>query len=160
AVPRDRPLPLSFAQQRLWFLDQLAPGSTEYNNADAMRLRGPLDVDALRAALDALQERHEVLRTRLVSQPDGTACQVVDPPSGFCLEACVADSEDSARDLIGTDALVPFDLAAGPLARARLIRLAEDDHVLALYLHHVVSDEWSALVLRRELSILYESFRQ
>ena len=163
AVPRNNPIPLSFAQQRLWFIDQLTPGSTEYNNADAVRLRGALDAAALSAALDAMTERHEVLRTRLVAGVDGVAHQVVDPPSGFGLTTVDVGGEHDplsrARELISADALEPFDLAVGPLAWGRLIRMGPDDHVLALYLHHVVSDEWSAIVLRREMAALYDAFR-
>ncbi len=163
AVPRNNPIPLSFAQQRLWFIDQLTPGSTEYNNADAVRLRGALDAAALSAALDAMTERHEVLRTRLVAGVNGVAHQVVDPPSGFGLTTVDVGGEHDplsrARELISADALEPFDLAVGPLAWGRLIRMGPDDHVLALYLHHVVSDEWSAIVLRREMAALYDAFR-
>ncbi|WP_051466578.1 non-ribosomal peptide synthetase [Actinomadura oligospora] len=160
-VGRDRALPPSFAQQRLWFLDQLAPGSAEYNNPLALRLRGPLDVPALRAALDALVERHEALRTRLVAE-DGVARQVIDPPSAFALDEHdlteVPDPAARARDLVDADAVAPFDLATGPLVRGLLMRLGPDDHVLGLCMHHVVSDEWSALVMRREIAVLYEAF--
>ncbi|MEV1173957.1 amino acid adenylation domain-containing protein, partial [Nonomuraea sp. NPDC049784] len=160
-VDRDRPLPLSFAQQRLWFLDQLEPGSTEYNNPLALRLRGPLDVAALSAALDAIVARHEVLRTRFVAV-DGIPHQIVDPPTGFGLGftdlAAGPGAEAAAEELVTADALTHFDLAAGPLFRGRLFRLGADDHVLSLCMHHVVSDEWSALVTRDELSVLYDAF--
>ncbi|MEV6868895.1 amino acid adenylation domain-containing protein, partial [Streptosporangium subroseum] len=161
-VGRDEQLPLSFAQQRLWFLDQLEPGSPEYNVPVALRLSGALDADALGAALDALMERHEVLRTRLVQGADGVAHQVIDPPAGFGLTLADVsgdpDREAQAGEMVAADAVAPFDLAAGPLFRGRLIRLAPDDHVLSLVMHHIVSDEWSAGVLRRELSALYEAF--
>ncbi|MEV6868817.1 amino acid adenylation domain-containing protein, partial [Streptosporangium subroseum] len=160
-VGRDRPLPLSFAQQRLWFLDQLEPGSVEYNVPVALRLAGALDAAALSAALDAVVERHEVLRTRFVAV-DGVAHQVIDPPSGFGLGIVdltgEPDGQVRAEEMVAADAVAPFDLAVGPLFRGRLIRLASDDHVLSLCMHHVVSDEWSAAVLRRELSALYEAF--
>ncbi|MEV6869079.1 condensation domain-containing protein, partial [Streptosporangium subroseum] len=160
-VGRDRSLPLSFAQQRLWFLDQLEPGSVEYNVPVALRLAGALDVAALSAALDAVVERHEVLRTRFVAT-DGVAHQVIDPPSGFRLEIVDLSGEAAglalAEELSAVDAETPFDLAAGPLFRGRLIRLASDDHVLSLCMHHVVSDGWSAGVLGRELTALYEAF--
>ncbi|MFC4047491.1 amino acid adenylation domain-containing protein [Dactylosporangium siamense] len=164
-TPADRsgPLPLSFAQQRLWFLHQLEPGSIEYNNAETIRLRGPLDAAALRAALDTVAERHEVLRTRLVTGPDGVPQQVVDPPGGVeLIESDVSARPDpprAARDLLAADAGRPYDLARGPLVRARLVRLGADDHVFCLYLHHVVSDEWSALILRHELGAVYEASR-
>ncbi|MEV6868512.1 amino acid adenylation domain-containing protein, partial [Streptosporangium subroseum] len=160
-VPRDRPLPLSFGQQRLWFLDQLEPGSAEYNIPVALRLTGPLDVAALSAALDAIVERHEVLRTRLVTV-DGVAHQVVDPPAGFGLEIVDLGGEPDAparvQALTAADAVTSFDLAAGPLFRGKLIRIGADEHVLSLVTHHVVSDDWSADVLNRELSVLYAAF--
>ncbi|WP_203854840.1 non-ribosomal peptide synthetase, partial [Dactylosporangium siamense] len=145
AVERDAPLPLSFAQQRLWFLHQLDPDSAEYNTPMFIRLTGELDVEALTGTLTALVARHEVLRTRLVAGADGVPYQVIDPaPERFDLQ--VADE-------LGPEA--PFDLAAGPLFRAMLVRAAADDHVLALVMHHVISDEWSAGILRRELDALY-----
>ncbi|MEV6869113.1 condensation domain-containing protein, partial [Streptosporangium subroseum] len=163
AVRRDGPLPLSFAQQRLWFLAQLEPESSEYNIPLALRMRGTMDVAALGAALDAIVERHEVLRTRLVADEQGVAYQVVDPPAGFGLEVVDLTGEpdvlDRAEEMVAADALAPFDLAVGPLFRGLLIRLAPDDHVFSLVLHHVVSDEWSSGVLRRELTALYDAFR-
>ena len=119
---RDQRLPLSFAQQRLWFLDQLEPGSAEYNVPVPMRLRGELDVAALGAALAAVTRRHEVLRTRLVAGPDGVPYQVIDPPSPFPLTVAdvsgAADPFAAVRALVMADAAAPFDLAAGPLIRA------------------------------------------
>src|SRR6266487_832295 len=160
---RDRVLPLSFAQQRLWFLDQLEPGSAEYNMPMPGRLRGRLDVPALAAALTAITARHEVLRTRLAAGPDGVPHQVIDPPAPFPLPvADVSDTADpmaAAQALVAADAVAPFDLAAGPLIRATLIRLRPGDHILALSAHHVVFDEWSAGILRRELGLLYDAFR-
>ncbi|MFC6015638.1 amino acid adenylation domain-containing protein, partial [Plantactinospora solaniradicis] len=163
-VPRTGPLPLSFAQQRLWFLAQLAPDSTEYHNTEAVRLRGELDVDALRAALDALVVRHEMLRTRLVAGEDGTGAQVVDPASGFDLRITDLSAEPdpgaAARALLAVDAAARFDLSAGPLLWARLAHLGEREYVLGLLWHHVITDEWSALVLRRDLAALYDAFRR
>jgi hypothetical protein len=162
-VPREGVLPLSFAQQRLWFLDQLEPHSTEYVLPTVMHLGRNLDVPALEAALTAVLARHEVLRTRLVTGPDGIACQVIDPPRPFPLPvADVSSAPDPAaltRELLAADAATPFDLAAGPLVRACLIRLGDLGHVLALCTHHVVFDEWSDQVFRRELRALYEAFR-
>ncbi|MEV1179403.1 condensation domain-containing protein, partial [Nonomuraea sp. NPDC049784] len=161
AISRDRLLPLSFAQQRLWFLDQLEPGSAEYNVPIALRLAGALDVEALSAALDVVVERHEVLRTRFAAT-DGVAYQVIDPPTGFGLEVVDLNGEPDgfaqAKELVAADAVTPFDLSAGPMFRGRLIRLGADDHVLSLCLHHAVSDGWSAGVLGRELTALYEAF--
>ncbi|MGC5568955.1 condensation domain-containing protein, partial [Streptomyces sp. FR-108] len=162
-VSRDKPLPLSFAQQRLWFLDQLEPGSVEYNLPLYMPWDGDLDVVFLGAALDTVVARHEVLRTRLVAGPDGTPYQMIDPATRFPLPVVdVSDSFDPVREaerLALADAAAPFDLAAGPLIRGTLIRLDEDQHLLVLLTHHVVSDEWSARILRREVSALYEAFR-
>ncbi|MEU0032350.1 amino acid adenylation domain-containing protein, partial [Streptomyces sp. NPDC006335] len=162
-VPRDRPLPLSFAQQRLWFLDQLQPGSVEYVVPFLEHLGRDVDVAALTAALSAVVARHEVLRTRLVADPEGTAWQVIDPPGPFDLPvvdvSSLADPVPGTRALLAAEMTSPFDLAAGPLVRACLIRLGEAGHVLALTMHHVVSDEWSDRVLRRDLLALYEAFR-
>ncbi|MFD3658811.1 amino acid adenylation domain-containing protein, partial [Streptomyces sp. NPDC058620] len=162
-VARDAALPLSFAQQRLWFLDQLEPGSVDYNMSTRLRFTGDIDLLALGVALDALVARHEVLRTRLVAGADGVAQQVIDPAAAVPLPVVdvsdSADPRDAADRLIGEDGLTPFDLANGPLVRATLLRLAPDDHTLTLAMHHVVFDEWSDRILRRELSELYEAFR-
>ncbi|MET7339613.1 condensation domain-containing protein, partial [Nonomuraea sp. NPDC005650] len=156
---RDRPLPLSFAQQRLWFLAQLDPGSVEYNMPSAIPLPGDLDLPALCDALTALIERHEVLRTRLVADADGVPHQIIDPPTGFDLPVVKVADEQEARALIAADATTPFDLAAGPLLRGKLIRLADDLHILALCMHHVICDEWSAKIFQQELMALYGAFR-
>jgi amino acid adenylation domain-containing protein len=163
AVDRDQPLPLSFAQQRLWFLHQLEPDSTGYNIVRSQRLSGGLDITALRAALDALVQRHEALRTRFVAV-DGVPYQIIDPPSGFALDVVdvsdVADPPAAAWARIREAAEIPFDLAVGPLLRGTLLRLGPDDHVLALFMHHIVSDEWSAGILQRELATHYEAFHR
>ncbi|MFJ6574318.1 condensation domain-containing protein, partial [Streptomyces sp. NPDC091292] len=163
AVARDEPLPLSFAQQRLWFLDQLEPGSTEYNMSTRLRLTGDVDLAALGAALDAIVARHEVLRTRLVAGEDGVAYQVIDPPAPTPLPLLdlsgSVNPHTVANDMFAKDTLTPFDLANGPLMRAMLVRVAPDEHVLSLVIHHVVFDERSDRVLQRELSALYEAFR-
>ncbi|MCW6008651.1 amino acid adenylation domain-containing protein [Micromonospora sp. CPCC 205371] len=162
-VRRDAPLPLSFAQQRLWFLDRLEPGSTEYSLPMPMRWRGELDAGALERALDALLARHEILRTRLVSGVDGVAVQVIDPPGRLVLPLVDVSGADDpqtvARSLVPVDAALPFDLAGGPVVRMTLIRLSPIDHLLALCVHHVSFDEWSGRILRRELAALYEAFR-
>ncbi|MFC6023732.1 condensation domain-containing protein, partial [Plantactinospora solaniradicis] len=147
-VDRDGLLPLSFAQQRLWFLAQLDPGSVEYNLPARIRLAGDVDVVALAAAVGLLVARHEVLRTRLVADADGVPWQVVDPPAAVDLPVVdlsgEADPAAAAQAWLAADAVVPFDLAAGPLLRATLLRVTSDEHVLALAMHHVVGDEWSA----------------
>src|SRR6266699_56551 len=161
-VPRDQRLPLSFAQQRLWFLAQLEPGSAEYNVSVPVGM-GAVDVAALGAALDAVTARHEVLRTRLVAGEDGVPFQVIDPPSRFPLPVAdvsgAADPRRAARALVAADAAAPFDLAAGPVIRACLARLAGDEHLLVLSVHHVVSDERSGQILRRDLASLYQAAR-
>ncbi|WP_275423528.1 condensation domain-containing protein, partial [Dactylosporangium siamense] len=154
-VERGERLPLSFAQQRLWFLHQLDPDSVEYNLPMPIPLSGGLDVEALAGALTSLIARHEVLRTRLVPDADGVPWQVIDAaPERFDLSVVeLAAGEVGAW--LDADAAVPFDLGAGPLFRATLLRIAEDEHVLALAMHHVVGDEWSAGIVQRELDVLY-----
>ncbi|MET0396749.1 MAG: amino acid adenylation domain-containing protein, partial [Longimicrobiaceae bacterium] len=155
--------PLSFAQQRLWLVDQLEPGSAAYNMPYALRLRGELDHAALQASLDALVERHETLRTTFVEQ-DGGPVQVIDPPAPLPLRVLdlrdmpAAEREPEAERLAEEEALRPFDLARGPLLRGTLLRLDRDFHVLLFTLHHIVSDGWSIDVLVREVSELYAAF--
>jgi amino acid adenylation domain-containing protein len=162
-VPRDRPLPASFAQQRLWFIQQMEPESSAYNIPYALRLRGRLDVDALRRALDALRARHESLRTVFAFQ-DGMPVQVVEPaaPRPLPVEDLRGLPEDelaaAAMELLRAEAAAPFDLARGPVLRGRLLRLADDDWGLLLTLHHIVSDGWSSGILMRELSTFYTAF--
>ncbi len=158
-VDRDVELPLAFAQEPLWFLDQLAPGRGSYNMPSAYRLAGALDVDALERALTGIVARHEALRTTFPSTK-GRPHQRVLPPSPVRLD--VEDlsvlgtaAEAEARRRAGEEAVRPFDLAGGPLFRARLLRLAPDQHVLLLTVHHIVADGWSTTVLRRELAALY-----
>ncbi|HVG43862.1 MAG TPA: condensation domain-containing protein, partial [Longimicrobium sp.] len=157
--------PLSFAQERLWFLDRLEPGSTAYNLPSPLRLRGTPDTRALERALGEIVRRHESLRT-VFREVDGAPVQVVVPFGGFTLAADdlsrLAEAEREAEMLrrVREEAARPFDLAAGPLFRALLLRLGEDDHVLLLSMHHIVSDEWSMGVLSRELSALYEAYRE
>ncbi|HEV2735978.1 MAG TPA: amino acid adenylation domain-containing protein, partial [Longimicrobiaceae bacterium] len=156
-VPRDGPLPASFAQQRLWLVDRMEPGSAAYNMPAVLRLRGALDVDALRRSLDALVERHEALRTTL-EERGGAPVQVIHPPAPAALEVVEVACEAEAARLAGAEAMRPFDLAVGPLMRCALLRLAPDDHVACFTLHHVVSDAWSNEVLVRELSAFYGAF--
>jgi amino acid adenylation domain-containing protein len=160
--PRLEDLPPSFGQEQLWFLDRFAPGQAMYNVPVAISLDGDLDTSALQAALDALAGRHETLRTRLVTR-NGGPVQVIDPPRLFdapsvavrTVDLSDEPSDDQLRELIDTEALRPFDLAAGPLMRASLIRLAKQRHVLLAVFHHVIFDGWSATVLLRELAALY-----
>ena len=162
-VGRDRPLPLSFAQERLWFLDRLEPGSALYNVLLATRLAGALDTAALERGLGEIVRRHEALRTTFTDL-DGAAAQVIAPFSGFTLtveDLSGVDGparDEAARSRAVEEASRPFDLAAGPLFRATLLRLGGEEHVLLLTLHHIVSDGWSLEVLLRELSALYAAF--
>jgi amino acid adenylation domain-containing protein len=158
-VARTGALPLSFAEARLWFLDQYEPGMATYNIPDAVRLHGPLDEHALEIALSSLVARHESLRTRFVAE-DGAPLRVIDPAETFALVRVDAESEGVVTELVSREALRPFDLAKGPLFRATLIRLSPEEHVLVLVMHHVVSDGWSMGVLMRELSSLYASHHE
>jgi amino acid adenylation domain-containing protein len=162
-VPRGPELPLSFAQQRLWFLDRMQPGSAVYNIPLAWRLRGPLSPAALAAALGEIQRRHEALRTRFPERPAGNGgpVQVIEPPAPFALPLVdlgalpAAPRRRERQRLVAAAARRPFDLARGPLLRARLLRLGAGDSVLVLAMHHVVADGWSVQVMLRELATLY-----
>ncbi|HEV2147714.1 MAG TPA: non-ribosomal peptide synthase/polyketide synthase [Longimicrobiaceae bacterium] len=163
-VARDgSPLPLSFAQQRLWVVDQLEPGSAAYNMPYALRLRGRLQLGALRASLDALARRHETLRT-VFAEKDGEPVQVIHDPASVALPVLdlgdlpQARREAEAQRLAAAEALRPFDLSRGPLLRSTLLRLGSEEHVVLFTLHHVVSDGWSMDVLVREVSLLYGAF--
>jgi amino acid adenylation domain-containing protein/FkbM family methyltransferase len=160
---RSRPLPASFAQQRLWFLDQLDPGSSLYNVPAAQALTGPLGVAALAAALGEVVRRHEVLRTSF-GTVDGEPVQIISPRAAVamplidlrCLPAPPRTRE--AERLADAEARRPFDLGRGPLLRSALLRLEAERHVLLLTMHHIVCDGWSRRVLVRELNALYEAF--
>ncbi|MEV6652564.1 amino acid adenylation domain-containing protein [Streptomyces sp. NPDC051219] len=150
------PAVLSFAQRRLWFIDQLQPGSPAYNVPVATRIRGPLDVPALHAALQEVVDRHEVLRTVYTDQ-EGAAEAVPRVLDGFRLPLPVTDLPDEAaiRPFYDADAAAPFDLAGAVPLRASLGRLGAQDHVLVLNLHHIVTDGWSMRLLYTELERAY-----
>ncbi|HEX7238619.1 MAG TPA: amino acid adenylation domain-containing protein, partial [Longimicrobiaceae bacterium] len=162
-VPRDRPLPLSFAQQRLWFIDQLEPGTAVYNIPTALRVRGALDAGVLRRALAEVVRRHEPLRT-VFAKTDGRAVQVILPPGAAVLPEvdlrglAPEHREALLRRLADEEAVRPFDLARGPLLRASVVRTGDDEWGVLLNMHHVVSDAWSMDVLVREVTALYEAF--
>ncbi|MGH9367525.1 MAG: condensation domain-containing protein, partial [Thermoanaerobaculia bacterium] len=158
-------VPLSFAQQRLWFLDRLDPGLPFYNIRRAFRIRGPLDVEALGRALETIQGRHEVLRSVFVLE-DGDPVQVVGPPGAQALSVvdlgglAQGAREVEARRISEEEARRPFDLSRGPLVRTKLLRLAEQEHVLVVTIHHIVFDGWSSEIFDRELAVLYEAYRE
>jgi amino acid adenylation domain-containing protein len=162
-VGRDRALPLSFAQQRLWFLDQLEPGSAFYNIPLALRLQGALDAAALELALNEVGARHEALRTHFASH-DGVPVQVISPAGRLALPftdlSGLVEPErlEQARRRAHEEAQRPFDLSQCPLLRAELLKLDTDEHVLLLTLHHIVADGWSMGVLVREVTTLYEGY--
>jgi amino acid adenylation domain-containing protein len=162
-VPRDQALPLSFAQQRLWFIDQLEPDSSAYNCSGALRLTGSLRIDVLTRTLTEIVRRHEMLRTTFASV-DGRPVQVVHSPFALPLpvtrvHAATGDERESeVRRLFQEEARARFDLQRGPLARVRLLSLGADDHVLLFTLHHIAADGWSMAWLVREVGAIYTAF--
>jgi hypothetical protein len=171
AAPWKGKLPLSFAQERLWFLDQLEPGSAAYNMPGALRVRGELDRVAFECAMNEIVRRHEVLRTTF-AVVDGQPVQVMVPALTLSiptvdLSALLEESREAeVRRLAIEEAQRPFDLAVGPLLRVRLLDLGgcaetgEPEQVLLFTLHHIVSDGWSEDILVREFAVLYEAFSQ
>jgi amino acid adenylation domain-containing protein len=161
-VPRGGLFPLSYDQQRLWFLDQLEPGNPFYNVPSAARLSGRLDVAALEQSLNAIVRRHEALRTTFIAE-EGRPMQQIHPE--LILELPVIDlsreaasrQEARARTVITEAVQRPFDLTRGPLLRAVLVRLADDDHMFLVCSHHIVSDAWSIGVFNHELTELYRA---
>nr|WP_161965688.1 HAD-IIIC family phosphatase [Steroidobacter cummioxidans] len=163
-VDRSVPLPLSSAQRRLWFIDQIEGGSLAYHVPLAVKLVGSVDRDALQKALDALVARHEVLRTRF-SSVGGEPVQHVVADARFQLlhgdltELSDAVREQSMSEVSRQELTTPFDLKVGALIRGRLVRLSREEHVLLITMHHIVADGWSIGVLFQELGVLYGSFR-
>ncbi|WP_164019628.1 non-ribosomal peptide synthetase, partial [Pyxidicoccus trucidator] len=163
AAPVRRELPLTSAQQRLWFFEQREPGSPLYNIPGALRLEGHLDVRALEHSFEELVRRHEVLRTTFESR-DGQPVQVVSPAARLPLEVVELEPEPGASRpqealrLASEEARRPFDLSRGPLLRARLLRLGGQEHLLVATMHHIISDGGSMGVLLRELGVLYGAF--
>ncbi|MGW7595931.1 condensation domain-containing protein, partial [Streptomyces rubiginosohelvolus] len=161
-VARDGELPLSYPQQRLWFLDSFAPDSAEYITPLALRMRGALDVDALSAALTALVARHESLRTTF-DAVDGRGVQIVHEPREIRLDPYdlshlpTAERVAELRELLAYERARPFDLRRGPLLRTGLIRLGAQEHMLSLTLHHIITDGWSTGVLTGDLRELYRA---
>jgi amino acid adenylation domain-containing protein len=153
------PVPLSFAQQRLWFLDQLEPGGSEYLIRVALNVSGPLDAATLETALSGLAGRHEVLRTRFPGGPDGQPVQVADLPARITVlvEDLAGASPETVAARVDALAGTGFDLAAGPLWRAALLRTGPERAVLVICLHHIVFDGWSEVIFARELAELYRA---
>ncbi|PCC69208.1 amino acid adenylation domain-containing protein [Nannocystis exedens] len=164
-APRDRPLPLSFGQERLWFLNRFAPQSRAYNCMYAYRLTGALDVAAIDRSLRALVERHEILRTTY-AEIDGRPVQRVDEEGSFRLAVtdlqhlAPAEREAEVRAQLDAEAQRLFDLERGPLFRAGLLRLGPEDQVLWLHFHHLTMDGWSTELAFREVAALYAEFSQ
>ena len=162
-VPRNGDLALSFAQQRLWFFDQLEPGLSAYNIPAAVRLKGPLNLAALEQSLNEIVKRHESLRTTF-GQVDGRPTQVIAPTLTIKLPVVdlrklpASERETEVRRLVTAEAQRPFDLSQGPLLRGTVLRLGDEEHVGLLTMHHIVSDGWSTGILVRELATLYVAF--
>ena len=163
AVSRNQELPLSFSQQRLWFLDQLEPGSASYNVSEALRLKGPLNATALEQSVNEIVRRHEALRTTFASGERGPV-QIISQTQPIRLTVVdLGNLHQNEREaqltaLVTREVQRPFDLARGPLFRATLLRLNEQEHILLLMLHHAVVDEWSIGILYEEMGALYEAF--
>jgi amino acid adenylation domain-containing protein/non-ribosomal peptide synthase protein (TIGR01720 family)/FkbM family methyltransferase len=164
-VPRERSLPLSFAQQRLWFIDQIEPGTSLYNIPAALRVEGPLDSSVLALCLGEVVRRHEALRT-VFAAPHGSPVQVIQPASPFHLPVIdltglpEGEREPLAFSLAQDEASRSFDLRRGPLLRGALLRLAGNDHAALLTLHHIASDGWSVGILVHEVAVLYAAFAE
>ncbi|KAF9342060.1 hypothetical protein BGX26_008480, partial [Mortierella sp. AD094] len=162
-VSRNGPLQLSFAEQRMWFLAQMEGVSEIYHVPTALRLRGIVDQIALEKTLNALFARHEALRTVFIAVDGEPQVQLLPADSGLSLVLHDLrgdhDKETTLKNLSGLEAMTPFDLEKGPLVRARLIQLAEDEYVFLMTHHHIITDGWSMGVLFRELSELYAAFR-
>ena len=161
-IDRNRPIPLSFSQERLWFLYLMEPNSTAYNIPGTIRLKGRLEKKALQRTFDLLVERHETLRTTFQAF-NGKPEQVIAEKAPVHIENVdlqflpVTDREEEALRLAASEALKPFDLTTGPLFRVSLFQLSEDDHILHVNMHHIVSDHWSFGVISREFVSLYTS---
>jgi acyl carrier protein len=165
AVTRQGVVPLTKIQEHLWALDRLLPSAPFSNMPYAARLTGPLNVSALEQSINTIVTRHETLRTTFTTSA-GQPVQVIAPTLHLPLEMddlCPLPEsarEGAARQLTRAEALYPFDLEKGPLLQARLLRLGEEEHILLLTMHHIISDGWSWGVLLRELGVFYEAFSQ
>ncbi|PSB57974.1 non-ribosomal peptide synthetase [Chamaesiphon polymorphus] len=162
-VNRDRPIPLSFAQQRLWFLDRLEPNSATYNMPGAVRFQGQLDLVALERTLQEIVRRHEALRTNFISQ-DGQPIQVIHQPGTWQINSIdlqhlpVSDTESTIQQLATAEAEQPFALDTDPLMRATLLLVSATEQILLLTMHHIISDGWSMGLFVKEIAALYSAF--
>src|SRR4029078_9634761 len=156
-------IPTSFAQQRLWFLDQLEPGSSVFNIPAALRISGRLDMDVLRRGVEEVVNRHETLRTRFIVTEDGEPAQIIESSatvglSVLDLRSLAEDARrERVRELMDEEARRGFDLSRGPLLRTSLLRIDEEQYLLLFTMHHIISDALSMGVLVREISVLYEA---
>ena len=164
-LPRERnqEIPLSFAQQRLWFLSQLEPNSPAYNVNGAIKIQGAINIEALHYSINEIVKRHEVLRTQLIVV-DGKAVQAIAPELVLPLpiinlhELTETEQANATQRLIFEETQRPFDLAIEPLLRVKLLSLSEQEHILLFTMHHIISDGWSKGVLIRELAAVYTDF--
>lgn len=156
-APAQANLPLSFSQQRLWFLDQLTPNQSAYTIPIATRLLGSLELPALQQAVDEIVRRHEILRATF-HKVSGQGVQRIAPPFPLPLLIEEVADEEALQAFIAEEARRPFSLETGPLLRARLVRLGAEHHVLLLTLHHIITDGWAMGVFLRELTTLYDAF--
>ncbi|MGA9567228.1 MAG: amino acid adenylation domain-containing protein, partial [Candidatus Korobacteraceae bacterium] len=164
-VPRESEMPLSFAQQRLWFIDQLEPGSPLYNLASMYRMRGALNVSALKRTVNEIVRRHESLRTTFHNVDGYPVARIsqeltLSLPIAEVTGATPEQREAELERLAHEEATKPFNLAVGPLLRVRLLRFSDDEHVLLLVVHHIVGDGWSGSLIAGEMAGIYEAFAQ
>lgn len=163
-IPRRKmsaPIPVSFSQKRLWFLNQFAPDSSAYNVATALRLKGPLDEPVLRLALEAIVDRHASLRTTFIMENDTLSQQISEKQAVEVVIKdlrALPDSEAECRRFVRNESKHIFNLRQGPLLRCHLLKLKVDEHVLLVTNHHIISDGWSITIFLRELVAFYEAF--
>src|SRR5215208_2481523 len=155
--------PVSFAQQRLWFMDQLEPGSPFYNLAQVISINGNLNVAALQRTFNEIVSRHEALRTTFSPTPDGARqviakTLIIEVPVDDLTNVPASEHELAISKLAREEARRSFDISTGPLLRARLLRISAEQQVLLMTMHHIITDGWSIGLLFRELGMIYEAF--
>lgn len=166
---REGDLPLSYSQQRLWFMEQLNPGSAVFNMPCILKISGPLDIEILRKAFEEIVRRHDSLRTRFEMR-NGEGTQIIEPASNWLLpvedvsDFAAEEKENKVREFIAQESLTPFNLSKGPLLRTRVLVVKKNaanekqEHIVAFNMHHIISDGWSIDVLMRELIIFYDAY--